>query len=625
MRPHSTPLRVQRAAAGGRSFEHEDINVDRGLATPGAPLQSSIRRDMEHHFGADFSSVRIHADAAAAQSAAELGANAYTVGRDIVFGAGRHAPESPEGRRLLAHELTHVLQQSNPGGSSMLQKEESTAHPGRREITLEEYKKLTPSMQALTWGPDFVKGFKRSGASTQIGNTAAAIIETGFTSTAEYPILFRTGAMLGVPWGTGKAVFEAGKSLFLLAIDAIKLYGNWLVSPQTVIGELASLLESVGKTILMTAGAAEAIGLRAGQMLGKEAAKTGINFVSSGPFAQGFAIGEVIGRVIGEVALMFVGVGEVRAAVKAVAATRAGRVIVEAIEASKLLRPLLKNAELAKSAEGATGLSRTGSALLEGEVGGAKAAALERDAVQAGRQALPPSTLKDVISPAEALEEVRYVNEHPEVLAKDMPPRAVLRDHEIVQLPDGTCARHSKEMPVPCPDFKRLNEQMRGKDISDLFKEAEGKAGVRDRALGEPEMKEVDKPGKGAQPRQFARGNFAHHFAEHILGPARLPLPNEAEVVVLLSDGTGDIIRVDRVVRDTQKGLLLEIKPAGRSADRGRAQLPGRIDALNKRFPKPQGWTGEVVEYTPADVRAWLVREQVPAQDIPRLMRELGF
>ena len=73
---------------------------------------------MESQFGYDFSRVRIHADAAAAESALAVNALAYTVGRDIVFAAGRYAPATPAGRGLLAHELTHVVQQG--GGAADL-------------------------------------------------------------------------------------------------------------------------------------------------------------------------------------------------------------------------------------------------------------------------------------------------------------------------------------------------------------------------------------------------------------------------------------------------------------------------------------------------------------------------
>jgi hypothetical protein len=80
------------------------------IARPGAPLSATLRSDLESRFGHDFAHVRIHTDAQAAHSADAVGARAYTVGSDVVFGAGRWAPESGTGRLLLAHELAHVAQ-----------------------------------------------------------------------------------------------------------------------------------------------------------------------------------------------------------------------------------------------------------------------------------------------------------------------------------------------------------------------------------------------------------------------------------------------------------------------------------------------------------------------------------
>jgi len=90
--------------------------VDHAVAGSGISLEPRLRQDMEQRFGEDFSGVRVHSDPAAAQSARDVNAHAYTVGRDIVFGAGQFAPTTPEGRRLIAHELTHVVQQG-AGGS----------------------------------------------------------------------------------------------------------------------------------------------------------------------------------------------------------------------------------------------------------------------------------------------------------------------------------------------------------------------------------------------------------------------------------------------------------------------------------------------------------------------------
>lgn len=86
--------------------------VDQAVATPGRRLDAPTRHFMEARFGYDFSAVRVHDDARAAAAANRVGATAFTVGTDVVFGAGRYDPSTPHGRRLLAHELAHVVQQS---------------------------------------------------------------------------------------------------------------------------------------------------------------------------------------------------------------------------------------------------------------------------------------------------------------------------------------------------------------------------------------------------------------------------------------------------------------------------------------------------------------------------------
>jgi hypothetical protein len=85
--------------------------VGDALRGPGAPLDASTRAFMEPRFGHSFADVRVHSGTQAARSADAVGARAYAVGRDVVFGAGQYAPGTHEGRRLLAHELTHVVQQ----------------------------------------------------------------------------------------------------------------------------------------------------------------------------------------------------------------------------------------------------------------------------------------------------------------------------------------------------------------------------------------------------------------------------------------------------------------------------------------------------------------------------------
>lgn len=87
-------------------------SVEQVLRSPGQPLSRSTRAFFEPRLGADLSGVRVRTDAAAAASARDVNAAAYTVGQDLVFGSGRYAPDTPAGLHLLAHELTHVVQQS---------------------------------------------------------------------------------------------------------------------------------------------------------------------------------------------------------------------------------------------------------------------------------------------------------------------------------------------------------------------------------------------------------------------------------------------------------------------------------------------------------------------------------
>jgi len=77
----------------------------------GSPLDRDTKGFMESRLGADFGDVRVHTDATASESARSVQAHAYTVGSDVVFQSGKYAPESESGKRMLAHELTHVVQQ----------------------------------------------------------------------------------------------------------------------------------------------------------------------------------------------------------------------------------------------------------------------------------------------------------------------------------------------------------------------------------------------------------------------------------------------------------------------------------------------------------------------------------
>ena len=105
--------KLQRKVSGAAEMGYAPAIVHDVLRSPGTPLDNATRSFFEPRFGVDFSNVRIHSDARAAESARSVGALAYTVGDDVVFGSGQYAPHSATGGKLLAHELTHVAQQGD--------------------------------------------------------------------------------------------------------------------------------------------------------------------------------------------------------------------------------------------------------------------------------------------------------------------------------------------------------------------------------------------------------------------------------------------------------------------------------------------------------------------------------
>lgn len=128
-----TPL--QRDSTNQDQFSEVPPSVHDVLQSPGQPLDPATRSLMEPRFGHDFSRVRVHTDAAAERSARDVSAKAYTVERNIVFGKGQFAPQTTEGKRLLAHELAHVVQQRQTESAIAGEREtEWDAHEVSRQV-----------------------------------------------------------------------------------------------------------------------------------------------------------------------------------------------------------------------------------------------------------------------------------------------------------------------------------------------------------------------------------------------------------------------------------------------------------------------------------------------------------
>ncbi len=105
-------ITLQRKRNNAGTFDSIPPIVYDVISSAGQPLDNRTRSYMEARFGYDFSQVRVHTNKKAAESARAVNARAYTVGRDIVFGKGQYTPGSDEGKRLVAHELVHVGQQT---------------------------------------------------------------------------------------------------------------------------------------------------------------------------------------------------------------------------------------------------------------------------------------------------------------------------------------------------------------------------------------------------------------------------------------------------------------------------------------------------------------------------------
>lgn len=131
--------------------------VREALSSTGQPLDYETRARMEPRFGQDFSRVRVHTDARAAESAHAAGALAYTVGPDIVFGSGQYAPRTTAGARLLAHELTHTVQQglaaheagSGHAGAFLMQRQQAAAPPAAATTPAQIYAQALGKLKAL--------------------------------------------------------------------------------------------------------------------------------------------------------------------------------------------------------------------------------------------------------------------------------------------------------------------------------------------------------------------------------------------------------------------------------------------------------------------------------------------
>ena len=179
--------------AKGQAGEAPSVSANvesqiKGMQGSGDPLPDNMRTHFESQFGQDFSEVRVHKGAQAGETAKAINAKAYTIGKDIVFGAGAYAPEMAEGQKLLAHELTHVVQQGSVGQS--VQRYEAGEHAELGETQAELKAAFAPQ------GYTVLKGERLSTIAKKFRITVAELKQANKAKLKKWPASDGSGRMI---------------------------------------------------------------------------------------------------------------------------------------------------------------------------------------------------------------------------------------------------------------------------------------------------------------------------------------------------------------------------------------------------------------------------------------------
>jgi hypothetical protein len=298
---------IQRAASSHSMAAAEaPASVDRVLASPGRPLEGATQQDMEQRFGQDFSAVRIHEGGPAAQSARDVHAHAYTAGNHIVFGDGRFSPGTSEGRRLLAHELTHVVQQA--GDERRLQR---FSYDGLKESF---YSRLIAKFRA---GKKATLDILRS----QIGKLPrehwrAANAVVGVVDEIFGVIEALALGIIGIVVGFGEGIVSLITGLITLAMGIIKTAYHFASGIFTNFEELGRDVEQMVNIIT---GLPSAVSRLVDEWL--------VRFEKASLERQSLMIGEIVGQIIALIASF--AVSSARAGSIATVAEAGGEVAVQ--------------------------------------------------------------------------------------------------------------------------------------------------------------------------------------------------------------------------------------------------------------------------------------------------------
>ena len=280
------------------------------------------------------------------------------MGRSTPFGFVDLRPFSKSPQQTEeAGKLSNIIAPPQPSPFQPAQTPSAKTESPLEKFAREHAKEI---LQLPQWNERFVQGLLRSPLSGKLGQ-AWEQLKSDLTSVSR-GVPFYMGMQVGVPVGAVKDVWDQLKSIIELYIKALILKFRIDTEPLKVWSELKKFAQSLPDLILKLFDA-EQLGVVAGEML---ATKVDQEFVKKGPYDQGYLIGEIIGTVLMEVALLFVGVEEVSAAIKAIRATELGEQVARGmatasrelkalLEVGKVLKPEAELAEGAAKGEKALG------------------------------------------------------------------------------------------------------------------------------------------------------------------------------------------------------------------------------------------------------------------------------
>jgi hypothetical protein len=219
--------------------------VHKALNSHGQPIDAATRGFMEPLFGFDLSHVRVHTDAMSAQSALDIGALAYAAGRHVVFAPGQFQPASPEGKRLLAHELTHVVQQSSSGSSipgqlAVSNPESAHEHEAERHAESIAAGREARSIAPSTVGVSRVLGIKWPSGIRALDPTELSLLLGTYGASIDYSLVLLSNAtgVSGRPFTTigplGTVIINVGPAA----------YASPASNPKLLIHEMAHVWQS---------------------------------------------------------------------------------------------------------------------------------------------------------------------------------------------------------------------------------------------------------------------------------------------------------------------------------------------------------------------------------------------